>query len=72
MLKGNAVAAEGTVYIGDGAFGRPARTVDATPRWYTEKAVAVTHFWVIDVSRDGLQFTAIDQAGAAVDAFALP
>lgn len=72
VLKGNQVAPQGTVYIGDGAFGRPARTVDETPRWYTEKEIPVTHFWVVDVSRDGLRFTAIDQAGTTFDEFSLP
>jgi acid phosphatase type 7 len=71
VLKGNEVAAEGTVYIGDGAFGRPARTVDATPRWYTEKELGSLHFWVIDASREGLRFTAIDQTGATLDTFSL-
>ena len=71
VLKGNQVAATGTVYLGDGAFGRPARTIDPQPRWYNEKELASTHFWVIDVARDGLRFTAVDEGGATLDAFSL-
>lgn len=61
-----------TVYIGDGAFGRAARTIAPQPRWYSEKEGSATHFWVIDVARDGLRFTAIDETGATRDAFGLP
>lgn len=74
-LRGNQVATPGTratVYIGDGAFGRAARTIDPQPRWYSEKEGSATHFWVIDVARDGLRFSAIDETGATLDAFGLP
>ncbi len=71
-LKGNQVVERGTIYIGDGAFGRPARTVDPEPRWYNHKELPATHFWVIDVARDGLRFKAIDETGATLDEFSLP
>jgi len=71
-LKGNAVVTEGTVYIGDGCFGRAARKVAAKPRWYNVKQQSSAHFWVIDVSTDGLKLKAIDHKGATIDQFSLP
>lgn len=49
-----------------------ARTIAPQPRWYSEKEGSATHFWVIDVARDRLLFTAIDETGATRDAFGLP
>lgn len=73
-LKGNQVVkqGEGTIYLGDGCFGRAPRTVDPKPRWYNEKELAVGHFWVIDVSKDKLKFEAIDDQGRSIDTFSLP
>ncbi len=71
-LRGNQVVEKGTVYLGDGAFGRPARPVDPQqPRWYTHIESSTTHFWVVDVARDGLKFTAVNEAGATIDSFGL-
>lgn len=72
VLKGNQVADEGTVYIGDGCFGRGPRTIDEQPRWYNEKELAVAHFWVVDVKKNGLELRAIDDRGNQIDALKLP
>jgi hypothetical protein len=72
VLKGNQVAEQGTVYIGDGCFGRGPRTIDEQPRWYNEKELAVAHFWVVDVKKNGLDFKAIDDQGNELDKFSLP
>jgi hypothetical protein len=72
VLKANQVADSGTVYIGDGCFGRGPRTIDEKPRWYNEKETAVAHFWVVDVEPKGLAFKAIDDKGKTVDQFELP
>jgi acid phosphatase type 7 len=73
-LKGNAVveAGQGTIYIGDGAWGRPARVIDPEVRWYNDKEKAATHYWVIDVARDGLRFKAVDETGVVIDEFTMP
>lgn len=73
-LKGNAVVepGQGTVYVGDGAWGRPARVIDPEVRWYNEKEKSATHYWVIDVSRDGLRFKAVDETGTVIDQFTMP
>lgn len=71
-LRGNQVVDKGTVYIGDGSFGRPGRTVDPELRWYLEKQKSAAHFWVIEVKTDGIQLQAIDDNGETLDRFSLP
>jgi len=71
-LKGNAVVNEGTVYIGDGCFGRTPRKVETKLRWYNVKQQSAAHFWVVDVATDGLKLRAINDKGATIDQFALP
>jgi len=72
VLKHGQVAATGTVYLGDGAFGRPARTIDPQPRWYNEKELASMHVWIIDVTKAGLRFVALNETGSTIDSFSLP
>lgn len=70
-LRGNKVVDEGTVYVGDGCFGRGPREIDPEPRWYNEKEMRVAHFWVVEVSKDGVTFEAIDHQGTTIDQFEL-
>ncbi len=70
-LCANKVDPTGTVYVGDGCFGRDARTIDPQLRWYNEKEQAVAHFWVVDVTKDALSFKAIDPQGSTIDSFEL-
>jgi len=69
-LRHNRVEPGGTVYIGDGAFGRPPRKLP-TARWYNEIALERTHFWQIDVSPEMLKFTAVAADGVELDGFEL-
>ena len=71
-LRGGQVADGGTIFIGDGCFGREARTVDPQPRWYNEKELSAQHFWVVNVSKRELEFEAIDKDGKSIDRFSLP
>lgn len=71
-LKGNVVDPTGTVYIGDGCFGRDPRPVDPQVRWYNHAEASKANFWVIDVSSEGLKFRAIDDQANPLDAFTLP
>ena len=70
-LKGGKVAEAGTVFIGDGCFGRGAREIDPEPRWYNEIEGSIPHFWVVDVADSGLDFRAIDHEGGTRDQFSL-
>lgn len=71
-IRNGQVAEQGTVYIGDGCFGRAPREIDPQPRWYNHIEASVPHFWVIDVAETGLKFRAVDAQGAARDEFTLP
>ncbi len=71
-LKGDAIVDGGTVYVGDGAFGRESRNVDRVVRWYNEVEESVVHFWLVDVNPEGLHLRAIDRDGEAIDAFEIP
>src|SRR5690606_34250849 len=49
MLKGGKVVKKGgTVYVGDGCFGREPRPVDPKVRWYNQKEQSAAHYWVVD------------------------
>lgn len=71
-LKGDAVAEGGTVYVGDGAFGRESRDIDRELRWYNAMETSTVHFWQVDVSAVGIEFQAIDRGEQVFDAFELP
>ncbi len=71
-IRNGQAAEQGTVYVGDGCFGREPRTIDPQLRWYNNVEAAAAHFWVIDVSEAGLKFKALDAAGATRDEFGLP
>ncbi len=71
-LKDNKVVERGTIYVGDGCFGREPRTVNPTPRWYNEIEKSAANFWVVEISKDGLLFRAIGEKGVVLDHFALP
>ncbi|HRK32987.1 MAG TPA: metallophosphoesterase family protein [Candidatus Hydrogenedentes bacterium] len=71
-LKGNEVVKKGgTVFIGDGCFGRGTRTIDPQPRWYNEKEMTEEHFWVVDVAKRGIKLKAVNEDGKVIDKFAL-
>lgn len=71
-IRNGQVAEQGTVYLGDGCFGRDPREIDPQPRWYNQVEASASHFWVIDVAAEGLKFKAIDAEGATRDEFSLP
>ena len=69
LLRENKVDPHGTLYLGDGCFGMPARKVDEKQRWYEAKAASIQHFWCVDVSRDGAEYRAINKAGQIFDVY---
>lgn len=70
LLRNNEVVTEGgTLYLGDGAWGREQRPVTKGGRWYLEKAAQMLHFWVVDVDRSGLVYRAIDRHGRMFDVY---
>lgn len=67
VLKGNAVAETGTVYLGDGSFGVNPREAVDPDRWYLEKSSGTPHFWLVNIDDDGMHFKAISQARENLD-----
>ena len=69
LLRNGAPDPEGTLYVGDGCWGMPARKVDPGVRWYQVKAASLQHFWVVDVSRDRVEYRAISKEGKVFDVY---
>ena len=69
LLRDNKPDPGGTLYLGDGGWGMPARNVDAQLRWYEAKAASIQHFWCVDVSRDGVEYRAVNKAGQVFDVY---
>jgi hypothetical protein len=70
-IKGNEVASEGTIYVGDGTYGVSPRDIDKEPRWYNEVEGSIAHFWLVDVATDSVKLKAISAAGKVVDSFSV-
>lgn len=62
-LKAGVVDPAGTLYLGEGAFGRVPRTPE--DRDYLETSGAIQHFWSVVVDDIGASYTAIDIDGVA-------
>ena len=71
-LRGGQVAEGGTVYVGDGAFGRESRNVGRELRWYDAMEESTVHFWLVDVAEDGVTLQAIDRKEQVFDSLSLP
>ena len=71
ILK-NKEAARGVVYVGDGAWGRPTRSVHPVDEtWYLERATSVNHVLLVTLTEDSQQIRAVDVDGKTVDQFGL-
>ncbi len=67
LLRNNQIDPEGVLYLGDGCFGVPARTVDEELRWYLARAERTPHFWLVEVEPDGIRYAAVDRNGTVFD-----
>jgi hypothetical protein len=72
-IRGDRVDPTGTLYLGDGAFGRGPRVVDGPRqvhlrrRWYLDRLVSRAHVWRVDVGTDSVIFAGIDEQGKVFD-----
>jgi hypothetical protein len=66
-ILGGKVHPSGTVYLGDGCWGRSARSVENPLRWYLAHAEPKRHIWVLDIASQSLVARAIDMSGNEVD-----
>jgi hypothetical protein len=69
LLKNGQEDPTGTLYIGDGSYGVGARTVDDVLRPYLEVQQPKSHFWIVDVATDKIQYQAYDENGAVLDQY---
>ena len=66
-LRANQVVEDGTLYLGNGAYGRgPAMGVD-TSRYYLAKASSTLQFWICDVSPKKYTFRSMNKYGTIFD-----
>jgi hypothetical protein len=66
-LKAGAVDATGTMYLGDGCFGRAPRSANMENMWYLDAASGTRHFWLVEVSGPRVAYTAINTHGDIID-----
>lgn len=63
----------GTLYLGDGSWGKGPRWVrgprrtELVRRWYVERLESKGHVWVVDVTADGVTYSAVDPSGEVFD-----
>jgi hypothetical protein len=65
-LKGHKVNPEGTVYLGDGCWGRTPRAIPQV-QWYHAKASSTYHVWLLRLEGSEIRCQAFSLNGAVVD-----
>lgn len=68
-LREGAIApdGQGTLYIGDGCWGKSHVREPAGDRWYLARALRRRHFWSVTLSGDEVRYTALGAAGQVFD-----
>ncbi len=61
VLKDNKIDPTGTLYLGDGSFGREPRELNKAELWYMDVANSKAHFWLVEASAESVSYRAIDQ-----------
>lgn len=70
ILRDHQIATKGTVYVGDGCWGKNGRSSNPQ-RWYLKKADSKTHVWIAEVSSSSIEFKALGLRGEILDNFVL-
>lgn len=68
-LRNGKVDPKGTVYLGDGCWGRPPRQVKARKDWYDEKIASRRHVWLVDIEGPKILYRAMDPHGKVFDSY---
>jgi hypothetical protein len=68
-LRGGKVDPDGTVYLGDGCWGRPPRKINKNRTWYEAVAESRRHVWLVDVDGDTVRYRAMDPHGKIFDTY---
>lgn len=69
LLRDGKLDPHGTLYLGDGCFGKSARAVMPEQRWYEAKAAGLQHFWVVDVMPKRVEYRAVNKDGIDFDVY---
>jgi len=69
LLRNNQADDHGTLYIGDGCWGMAARPLVNARPWYEVKAASLQHFWRVDISKNRVEYRAINKEGKVFDVF---
>lgn len=64
-----AEAGRGILYLGDGNWGRSARSLPLEPRWYIARQGTFNHAWQVDVRDGRVEYRAFDEKGNVFDVF---
>ncbi|MGJ8654118.1 MAG: fibronectin type III domain-containing protein [Opitutaceae bacterium] len=59
----------GTLYLGDGCWGRDARDIDYEKRWYIDAIGSIQHFWVVNVNTEQMVYRAVDMENRVFDVY---
>lgn len=69
IIKDNKVTDNGTVYVGDGCWGKASREIKE--KWYLKKSTPDTHVWQVHVGAEKLTFKATGKDDETYDHFTL-
>ncbi len=68
-LRAGVAAVGGTLYLGDGCWGVPPFPVGEKPRAHEDKVASLRHFWLVDITREGVEYRAVHQSGQVFDVY---
>lgn len=69
IIRDKKIAEKGTVYVGDGCWGKGAR--DHNEKWYLKKSTGDTHVWMTTISSDSVELKAVGKDEGVFDHFLL-
>lgn len=69
ILRNEAIAVKGTVYVGDGCWGKGAR--EHNDKWYLKKSTGDTHVWSVKITKDKVILKAMGADAEVFDHFSL-
>jgi hypothetical protein len=65
VIKGDKVSKKGTLYVGDGCWGKDSRS--SNQRWYLEKASSTTHVWQAIIDKQKIKLKAMGKDAQVYD-----
>ncbi|MGJ8671992.1 fibronectin type III domain-containing protein [Rubritalea sp.] len=71
LIKDGKVSTDGTgtLYLGDGCWGRNVREIDYGGRWYLKECTSSQHFWCVDSNTSGIVYRAVGMENQVFDVY---